>query len=121
MTLCSYKGFTRGYVRSERKKDVIEHNDDDRESYSEDVKARVEMVFLAASQVSALKNILTQIKAEAVKLRNLFLTDADQTEIQEKLRSFDTTMQESIFCISKYLEAYQASRWSEIIDEVKSE
>ena len=100
---------------------MIENTDAGQELYSEDLKARVETVFHLASQVSELRNVLPQIKAEAVNLRKLFLTDEDQKEMQKKLRDFDKTMQKSIFFISKYLEAYQASRWSEIIDEVKSE
>ena len=99
---------------------VIE-NHSDHELYSVEVRARVETVFYAASQISALRSVLTQVKAEAVNLRRLFLTEKDQKEIREKLRDLDTTIRNSHYCISKYLETYLESKWSEIIDKEKNE
>jgi C4-type Zn-finger protein len=91
------------------------------ELYSEDVKARVETVFHAASQVSKLTDVLNRIKAEAKNLRKLFFTEKDQKEIQETLHNLDATIQKAHYCISKNLEAYQDSKWSEIMDEEKGE
>lgn len=100
---------------------MIEKDHDSHESYSEDLKVRVEAVFHAASQVSELTDVLTRIKAEGENLRTLFLTDADQREIQDTLRNLDATIQKAHYCISKNLEAYQDSKWSEIIDKEKGE
>ena len=94
---------------------------DDHELYPDDLKARVEAVFHAAFQVSELQSVLTRIKSEAKNIRVLFLTDADQAEIQEQLCNLDATMQKAHLCIAKNLEAYQDSKWSELIDEEQSE
>lgn len=100
---------------------TIERNDAEHEWYTEDQKARVETVFHAATQVSELKCALTRIKAEAKNLRTLFLSDADQEEFREKLRNLDATIQKAHYCITKNLEAYQDSKWSELIDEEQGE
>lgn len=100
---------------------MIENQDDGHALYTEEVKARVETVFHAVSRVSELRRVLTQIKAEAENLRKLFLSLEDQQEIEGILRSLDATIQKAHYCISKNLEAYQLSKWSEIMDEEKTE
>ena len=96
---------------------MIENDSDGYELYPEDLKARVETVFRAAGRVSELRSVLTQVKAEAVNLRALFFTDEEQREIQDTLRNLDATMQKAHYCITQNLEAYQESKWTEIMDE----
>ena len=100
---------------------MIEKDHDNHALYPEELRARVEAVFHAAAQVSELRRMLTQVKAEAENLRRLFFTDEEQKEIQDTLRMLDATIQKAHYCISKNLEAYQESKWSEIMDEEKGE
>jgi len=100
---------------------VIETDHDNHALYTEDLQARVEAVFRAAGNASELKKVFTHIKAEAERLRNLFFTDEEQNEIQDTLRNLDATIQKAHYCISKNLEAYQASKWAEIMDEEQGE
>ncbi|WMJ83320.1 hypothetical protein ACS3UN_09605 [Oscillospiraceae bacterium LTW-04] len=100
---------------------VIEDQENDYTWYSEEMRSRVAMIFDLAAQMSELRNVLEQIKAEAKSLRQLFFSDEEQKEMQALSSGFDLEMRRTKQSILNNLMTYRQFGWSKIFDEGKRE
>lgn len=87
--------------------------------YSDAVKEQVSAAFEAALQLSALKTVLGQIKAEAVSLRPLFFSEKDRKNMQERYDMFDLEMGKTKQSILSNLMTYRQSGWLKLFDGEK--
>lgn len=87
------------------------------EAYSDKLQARVEEIYQFVCQVEEIKRLLAEFKEESLKLREIFLSEAEEKERMAAKEFFDTRMQATVYYTLRNIEGYQQYGWKELINE----
>jgi len=96
---------------------IEENINDDFESHGFEIQESVTEMFDYESKIASAKELISEIKKEAMSLKEIFL---NQDEIEEKNKAvgfLDERMQATVYYTLKNIEGYRQYGWKELIDE----
>lgn len=70
---------------------------------------------LYASRVATLKNLLHEIREEAIGFREIFLSEEERKEMQDAVESYDGKVQDLMLGTRVHLAIYKDYGWKELI------
>lgn len=70
---------------------------------------------LSASRVAELKNLLHEIREEAIELRKIFLSEEERNEMQDTIEAYDSKVQDLMLGTRVHLAIYKDYGWKELI------
>jgi hypothetical protein len=96
---------------------IKENFHDGFEYYPSELQIRVEKVFRYVSLLTEMKELIADIKNEAVYLQSTFVSEKEQKEGEDAVRFFDARMQATVYYTLKNMEAYSQYGWKQLVDE----
>lgn len=96
---------------------IKENFHQDHEYYCQELHKSVISVLQYTSHITEIRSLLTEIKKEAINLRQLFWTEEELEKNQQVLSFFDARMQATVYYTLKNMEGYQQQGWKQLVNE----
>jgi len=93
---------------------INENNHAHNEAYNQKIQERVKDVLDYTIKITELKRLLSEIRKESNKLKELFWNDDDLKTERDAVNFFDARMQAMMYYTLQNLENYQQFRWKEL-------
>jgi hypothetical protein len=87
------------------------------EFYSDELQQQVAQAFTRVSRITEMKKLLTEIKGESSRLREIFLTDEERKEKNDVDAAFEFKMVSMMLYTFGNMERYQLYGWKELFDD----
>jgi len=107
----------RGTDNGERKMRIKENIHDGSAAYSLALQNRVEKIFQYTIKITEIKNLLANIKKEAICLRELFWTKEELKQREDAVSFFEARMQATVYYTLKNIEKYQQCGWENLVKQ----
>jgi hypothetical protein len=93
---------------------INENNHAHHETYNNKIQKRVEDVLDYAIKIMELRRLLSEIRKESIKLKELFWNDDELKAKRDAVNFFDARMQAMAYYTLHNLEKYQQQGWKEL-------